>query len=166
MEASLRGALGEVTSRAREYLHVREYPKPGLSLSARDEHARSQRNRCILTCGRRSHDPREKKHAVEAYPIQKRKIASAIPARNSSGRAFTACGCAMGIAASLMPATVHAQEYPWCLSREGYLYCFYQTQQQCQWTATGIGGCALNPRLLFPNKPRDSNASLVGPKSR
>jgi hypothetical protein len=21
-----------------------------------------------------------------------------------------------------------------------------------------IGGCALNPRLLFPNKPRDSNA--------
>jgi hypothetical protein len=21
----------------------------------------------------------------------------------------------------------------------------------------GIGGCALNPRLLFPNKPRDSN---------
>jgi hypothetical protein len=96
MEASLRGALGEVTSRAREYLHVREYPKPGLSLSARDEHARSQRNRCILTCGRRSHDPREKKHAVEAYPIQKRKIASAIPARNSSGRAFTACGCRNG----------------------------------------------------------------------
>jgi hypothetical protein len=73
---------------------------------------------------------------------------------------------AMGIAASLMPATVHAQEYPWCLSREGYLYCFYQTLQQCQWTATGIGGCALNPRLLFPNKPRDSNASLAGPKSR
>jgi hypothetical protein len=67
---------------------------------------------------------------------------------------------ALAIAASLIPATVHAQEYPWCLSREGYLCCFYQTQQQCQWTASGIGGCALNPRLLFPNKPRDSNASL------
>jgi hypothetical protein len=39
---------------------------------------------------------------------------------------------------------------------EGYLYCFYRTQQQCQWTASGIGGCALNPRLLFPIKPRDS----------
>jgi hypothetical protein len=62
---------------------------------------------------------------------------------------------ALGMAASLFPETVQAQEYPWCLSREGYLYCFYKTQQQCQWTASGIGGCALNPRLLFPNKPRD-----------
>jgi hypothetical protein len=64
---------------------------------------------------------------------------------------------ALGMAASLSPATVHAQEYPWCLSREGYLYCFYKTQEQCQWTASGIGGCALNPRLPFPNKPRDSD---------
>jgi hypothetical protein len=24
-----------------------------------------------------------------------------------------------------------------------------------------IGGCALNPRLLFPNKPRDSNAKAT-----
>jgi hypothetical protein len=65
------------------------------------------------------------------------------------------------MAASLSPATVHAQEYPWCLSREGYLYCFYKTQEQCQWTASGIGGCALNPRLLFPNKPRDSDQNLL-----
>ena len=35
------------------------------------------------------------------------------------------------------------------------------TQEQCQWTASGIGGCALNPRLLFPNKPRDSNLNLL-----
>jgi hypothetical protein len=34
---------------------------------------------------------------------------------------------ALGMAASLSPATVHAQVYPWCLSREGYLYCFYKT---------------------------------------
>jgi hypothetical protein len=59
---------------------------------------------------------------------------------------------------SLCAATAQAQEYPWCVSRESYLYCFYETQQQCQWTASGIGGCALNPRLLFPNKPRDSGA--------
>jgi len=65
------------------------------------------------------------------------------------------------MAASLSPATVNAQEYPWCLSREGYLYCFYKTQEQCQWTASGIGGCALNPRLLFPNKPRDSDQNLL-----
>jgi hypothetical protein len=73
---------------------------------------------------------------------------------------------AFGIVASASPEPVHAQEYPWCLSREGYLYCFYKTQEQCQWTASGIGGCALNPRLLFPIKPRDSDASIVGPKSR
>ena len=65
------------------------------------------------------------------------------------------------MAASLSPATVHAQEYPWCVSREGYLYCFYKTLEQCQWTASGIGGCALNPRLLFPNKPRDSDQNLL-----
>jgi Protein of unknown function (DUF3551) len=65
---------------------------------------------------------------------------------------------ALGMTASLPPETAHAQEYPWCVSRESYLYCFYKTQEQCQWTASGIGGCALNPRLLFPNKPRDSDA--------
>jgi len=58
---------------------------------------------------------------------------------------------ALGMAA-LSPETVHAQEYPWCVSRESYLYCFYKTQEQCQWTPSGIG-CGLNPRLLFPNKP-------------
>ena len=73
---------------------------------------------------------------------------------------------ALAIVVSVSPELVHAQEYPWCLSREGYLYCFYKTQEQCQWTASGIGGCALNPRLLFPIKPRDSDASIVGPKSR
>jgi Protein of unknown function (DUF3551) len=68
---------------------------------------------------------------------------------------------AFGLAASLSPKPVHAQEYPWCVSRESYLYCFYKTQEQCQWTASGIGGCALNPRLLFPNKPRDSSQNLL-----
>jgi hypothetical protein len=68
---------------------------------------------------------------------------------------------ALGIATSLFPAAVHAQEYPWCVSREGYLYCFYKTQEQCQWTASGIGSCALNPRLLFPVKPRDSGQDLL-----
>jgi hypothetical protein len=68
---------------------------------------------------------------------------------------------ALGLAVSLSPKPVHAQEYPWCVSREGYLYCFYKTQEQCQWTASGIGGCALNPRLLFPEKPRDSNQNLL-----
>jgi Protein of unknown function (DUF3551) len=67
---------------------------------------------------------------------------------------------ALGLAASWSPKPVQAQEYPWCVSREGYLYCFYETQEQCQWTAAGIGGCALNPRLLFPEKPRDSNQHL------
>ena len=68
---------------------------------------------------------------------------------------------ALGMAASFSPETANAQEYPWCVSRESYLYCFYKTQEQCQWTASGGGGCALNPRLLFPNKPRDSNARAI-----
>jgi hypothetical protein len=63
--------------------------------------------------------------------------------------------------ASVSSKAAYAQEYPWCVSRESYLYCFYKTQEQCQWTASGIGGCALNPRLLFPNKPRDSSASAA-----
>jgi len=70
---------------------------------------------------------------------------------------YAAAGLVIVVAAAFCPQTAHAQEYPWCLSREGYLYCFYKTQQQCQWTASGIGGCALNPRLLFPIKPRDSS---------
>jgi hypothetical protein len=64
---------------------------------------------------------------------------------------------------SVAPESAYAQEYPWCLSRESYLYCFYKTQEQRQWTAFGIGGCALNPRLLFPNKLRDSG---VWPRSK
>ena len=67
---------------------------------------------------------------------------------------LAAVALVVGISASLSPGTAHAQEYPWCVSRESYLYCFYKTQEQCQWTASGIGGCALNPRLLFLNAPR------------
>jgi hypothetical protein len=48
---------------------------------------------------------------------------------------------ALAMAVSLSAGTTHAQEYPWSVSRKGYLYCFYKTQEQCQWTA-GIGGCA------------------------
>jgi hypothetical protein len=66
---------------------------------------------------------------------------------------------AVAMVMAVSPETADAQEYPWCVSRESYLYCFYQTLQQCQWTASGGGGCAPNPRLLFPNKPRDSNAT-------
>jgi hypothetical protein len=49
----------------------------------------------------------------------------------------------LGMAASLSPATVHAQEYPWCLSREGYLYCFYETQEQM--SVDSIGHRRLRP---------------------
>ena len=60
---------------------------------------------------------------------------------------------ALGIAASLSPGAAAAREYPWCVSREGYLDCAYTTHAQCHWAASGVGGCELNPRLLFPNKP-------------
>src|SRR2546429_9178337 len=72
---------------------------------------------------------------------------------------------ALGLAAALLPETVHAQEYPWCLSREGYLYCSYKTQQQCQWTASGIGGCAPNSPVLFQGarSPREQRRSRQPP---
>jgi hypothetical protein len=44
-------------------------------------------------------------------------------------------------------------DYPWCLEREGYLSCFYSTRQPCEATARAVGGCALNPRVLF-GRPR------------
>jgi hypothetical protein len=74
---------------------------------------------------------------------------------------LAAAALGMAVSASLPPETARAQEYPWCLSRESYLYCFYKTREQCQWTASGIGGCELNPRLLFPNKPRDSDPKAM-----
>jgi Protein of unknown function (DUF3551) len=91
-------------------------------------------------------------------PIQSKgaKTLQQILTRIRMARLLPIAAVALGLAASLFPKPVHAQEYPWCVSREGYLYCFYKTQEQCQWTASGIGGCALNPRLLFPEKPRDS----------
>jgi hypothetical protein len=83
------------------------------------------------------------------------------PTRIRMARISSLAAVALGLVASLSPKPVHAQEYPWCVSREGYLYCFYKTQEQCQWTASGIGGCASNPRLLFPVKPRDSDQNLL-----
>jgi hypothetical protein len=76
-----------------------------------------------------------------------------LQAPNRFGRMASLAALSLGIAGSLSPRAAPAQEYPWCLSREGYLDCAYTTHQQCQATASGIGGCELNPRLLFPNKP-------------
>jgi hypothetical protein len=73
---------------------------------------------------------------------------------------FRSLRLSFGMAASLSPETTHAQEYPWCVSRESYLDCAYTTHEQCQWTASGIGGCALNPRLLFPNTSRHPEATF------
>ena len=46
------------------------------------------------------------------------------------------------LAATLSPAAAtEATDYPWCVSRENNLDCFYATRQQCEATASGIGGC-------------------------
>jgi hypothetical protein len=81
--------------------------------------------------------------------------ASAVAGRNSN-RHIVALG-ALALAVAAASSQVHAQEYPWCLPREGYLYCFHKTEQQCKWTASRMDGCEMNPRLLFPEKPRDSS---------
>ena len=80
--------------------------------------------------------------------------AAAVPRWNWTDRNLALGAVALAVAASSTP--LHAQEYPWCVSREGSLYCFYKTEQQCKWTASGMSGCEKNPRLLFPEKPRDS----------
>jgi hypothetical protein len=71
---------------------------------------------------------------------------------------LAAVALGMVVSASLVPATAHTQEYPWCVSREGYLDCAYTTHEQCRQTASGIGGCELNPRLLFPSTLRVPDA--------
>jgi Protein of unknown function (DUF3551) len=65
-------------------------------------------------------------------------------------RLLSLAAVAFGLAASLSPESVHAREYPWCVSRESYLYCFYKTQEQCQWTASGI--LCFEPSFAFPEQ--------------
>jgi hypothetical protein len=60
---------------------------------------------------------------------------------------------ALGTAISLSPGTAHALEYPWCVSREGYLYYFYTTT------------CNLSPRVLaavFKARKKDSATLGLG----
>jgi hypothetical protein len=39
------------------------------------------------------------------------------------------------------------QQYP-----QGNLYCFYKTQEQCHWTAAGIGGLRPESAFAFPDQ--------------
>jgi hypothetical protein len=66
----------------------------------------------------------------------------------------------------LLCSAAQAREYPWCVtSSDGLFDCSYVTYEQCQATASGIGGCVQNPRALaedlypdrfYPgNRPRD-----------
>jgi hypothetical protein len=102
---------------------------------------------------------RDGKHGGKSDQVRSRNGASATPGRIATAGLWSLGAVALAVAASSTP--VHAQEYPWCLSREGYLYCCYQTEQPCKRTASGIGGCELNPRLLFPEKPGDAYPNLL-----
>ena len=75
---------------------------------------------------------------------------------------------AFGAAAlcEIAPGAAQAREYPWCVtSSDGLFDCSYVTYEQCQATASGIGGCVQNPRALvgdvdpdrfYPgNRPRE-----------
>jgi hypothetical protein len=72
---------------------------------------------------------------------------------------------ALGIATlcNVVPAAAQARDYPWCVtSADGLFDCSYVTYEQCQATASGIGGCTQNPRArpedVYPNQfpPRNS----------
>jgi hypothetical protein len=67
--------------------------------------------------------------------------------------AIGVAACA-ALAAALSPAAAtEATDYPWCVSREYNLDCIYATRAQCEATASGVGGCAPNPRVLSPQRP-------------
>jgi Protein of unknown function (DUF3551) len=56
---------------------------------------------------------------------------------------------ALAIVAPSPAAATDWSDYPWCLEREGYFSFFYSTREQCEATARAVGGCALNPSVLF-----------------
>ena len=72
---------------------------------------------------------------------------------------------AFGIAAlcDVMPGAAQARDYPWCVtSSDGLFDCSYVTYEQCQATASGIGGCVQNPRAL----PQDVYPDQFSPRHR
>ncbi len=101
-------------------------------------------------------DAREK-HAPKSYPIQKCEVVSQTPDRNSNGATFTPCGRRIGHGCfSFLVARDCLCPGISVVRVAGKLSLLLR-----QWTASGIGGCALNPRLLFPNKPRDSRPGTI-----
>ena len=48
-----------------------------------------------------------------------------------------------------LPGAARAQDYPWCAATREYSDCSFTTYEQCQATASGIGGCYRNKRTLW-----------------
>jgi hypothetical protein len=64
------------------------------------------------------------------------------------------------------PREARAQEYPWCVgSGDGLVDCSYSTYEQCQATASGIGGCFQNPRASRSDQATGSPSSLRPPRT-
>src|SRR5438132_10519297 len=67
----------------------------------------------------------------ESHSIETHEVVSAIHDRNSSGRIFTPCSCRIRLVCFFCSRRLFTpKKYAWYLSREGYLYCFYKTQEQ------------------------------------
>lgn len=70
------------------------------------------------------------------------------------------CAPALGFTALRVPPSHagQAQEYAWCLPRDGggNMDCMYATYQQCVATASGLGGggCMQNPTISFSRRPK------------
>src|ERR1700753_2251936 len=58
------------------------------------------------------------------------------------------------------PSRATAQDYPWCMSRDNDVQCYYATREQCAAEASGLGGggCVRNPEIPVQSPPRDANA--------
>jgi hypothetical protein len=60
------------------------------------------------------------------------------------------------------PRAARAQEYPWCVgSGDGLVDCSYSTYEQCQATASGIGGCFQNPRASMSDQAITSRSQVI-----
>src|SRR5258707_6302578 len=68
-----------------------------------------------------------------------RKLLTAIQTARRSLLAAVALG--MAASASFSPGTAYAQEYPWCVSRESYLYCFVSGRPLASEAARSIRVC-------------------------
>lgn len=81
--------------------------------------------------------------------------------RPTTWRSRLIAASASAVLSYLNIGPAQAEEYRWCVLSDSVPVCDYQTYEQCQATAAGIGACVQNPRFFFRNSVRNSNAKYL-----